>query len=106
MLAKRCKIGLTLLLFFTSAALNICCVAHSMCCRVQGEKMNNFIQQRKYIALSELFLNQSVKLLPQISELRIWCSSRKFGHEVNEKDFFISEFLEVFYFLSDFIVAA
>ena len=60
------------------------------------------------------------KVLPQISGLRIWCTSRKFGHEMNlkgfvvfstirvkaEVNFFIREFFEVFYFPSDFTVVA
>ena len=59
-------------------------------------------------------MNQSEKVLPQISGLRIWCPSRKFGHEMNlkgllylvlldrlkaEVSFFNREFSEVFYFL-------
>ena len=69
---------------------------------------------------SEHFLNQSEKVLPQISGLRIWCPSRKFGQwnefeeffvfstirlkaEVN---FFVRDFLEFFYFPSNFIGVA
>ena len=36
---------------------------------------------------SEHFLNQSVKVLPKISGLRIWCPSMKFDHEMNWKGF-------------------
>ena len=31
------------------------------------------------------FLNQSVKVLPLISGLQIWCSSKIFDHEMNLK---------------------
>ena len=34
---------------------------------------------------SDHFLNQSIKILSQISGLRISCPSRKFGHETNLK---------------------
>ena len=45
-----------------------------------------YTRQKIYIAISsEHFLNQSVKVLPQISGLRIWCSSSKFDHEMNSK---------------------
>ena len=43
------------------------------------------VYQIKNIYPSEHFLNQSVKNLSQISRLRIWCPSRKFGHEMNLK---------------------
>ena len=35
--------------------------------------------------MREHFINQSVKVLPQISGLRIWCPSREFDHEINLK---------------------
>ena len=65
---------------------------------------------RKYP--SEHFLNQSVIVLPQISGLRIWCPSRKFGLKSllylvllkGEVNFFVREFLEDFYFPSAFTV--
>ena len=34
---------------------------------------------------SEHFLNHSVKVLPQISGLRLWCTSRKVDREMNLK---------------------
>ena len=37
---------------------------------------------------SERFLKQSIKVLPQISGLRIWYPSRKSDHEVNLKGLF------------------
>ena len=77
-LAKKYKIGLQLFLFFRSGTQNIWCVAHSVYYSVQGKrKINTFIPEH--------FLNQSEKVLPQISGVRIWCSSRKFGHEMNLK---------------------
>ena len=36
------------------------------------------------IYLSEHFLNQSAKVLPHVSGLRIWCPSKKF--ELNENE--------------------
>ena len=116
----KCKIGLRFFLFFTFGTQNIWCIAHSVYCRVQGKrKIDKFIPDRKYIAIhQEHFSSQWEKVLPQISGLRIWCPSRKFGHEINWKSLFylalldrlkaevnsfIREFFEVFYFPSDFI---
>ena len=51
-------------------------------------KMKIYKQDGKYIASYPLenFLNQSIKVLPQIRELRIRFSSRNFGYEMNLKD--------------------
>ena len=66
-------------------ALSIACIAG-----FKGRKMNKFIPDRKYIAIHQsISLNQSEKVLLQISGQRRW-----------------REFLEVFYFPSDFIVVA
>ena len=88
---------------------------------LRKRKINKFIPDKKYIAIHQSISNQSEKVLPQISGLRIWRPSRKFGQEMNllkkfvefsliilkaEVNFFIREFLEVFYFPSDFIVVA
>ena len=44
--------------------------------------MNKFLQDRKCIAIHQSI---SVQVFPQISGLRIWCSSGKFEHEMNLK---------------------
>ena len=81
--------------------------------------MTKFIPDRKNIASYQSISDQSEKVLRQISGLKIWCPSKKFGHEMNLKgllylalldrlkaeiNFFIREFFEVIYFPSDFIV--
>ena len=74
--------------------------------------MNNIIQDRyhkKYSYPVEHFLHQSVKVLTQISGLRngfeifVVFSTIRLRSKVY---FFIREFLEVFYFPSNFIVVA
>ena len=80
------KIGLTLFLFFISGTQNIWCIAHSMYCRIWGNrKINKFILDRKYIPIYQSISNQSEKVLLQISALRIWRPLRKFGYEMNSK---------------------
>ena len=67
---------------------------------------------KKHIYPLTHFCNQSAKVLPQVSRLRIYYPSKKFGHEINfitirlqdEVNFFVREFLEDFYFPSTFIV--
>ena len=48
--------------------------------RIFGELLVICIAVLKNIYASEHFFNQSVKLLPQFSGLRIWSPSKKFGH--------------------------
>ena len=52
--------------------------------------------------MREHFINQSVKVLPQISGLRIWCPSRKFGHEINLKSFVVFSTVRLKNFKRDF----
>ena len=52
------------------------------------------IVRLKNIYPSEHLLNQSVKVLPQISGLRIWCTSKKF--ELNENEINLRIFQRVF----------
>ena len=79
-LAIKYEIGLRLFLFFIPETQNIWCIAHSVYYRQGGNtKINKFIPDRKYIASHQSISNQSEKVLPQISGLRIWCPSRKFG---------------------------
>ena len=57
------------------------------------------------IYASEHYLNQSVKVLPQIPSVRIWCSSRKFGHKINLKGFLFRTIrLKSFTFLVPFFL--
>ena len=96
---------------------------------IKGKReINKFIQDRKYIA-SWLSISISetnyelVKVLPQMSGLRVWCSSGNFAHETNLKvvfstitnhiryqgkvNFFIREFWKSFSdFINDFIIVA
>ena len=97
-LAIKYKIGLRLFLFFTSGTQIIWRISHSVYCKVQGKrKISKFIPGRKYIGScypAEHFSNQPQKVLPQISGLRIWCSSRKFAHERNLKGLLYLELLD------------
>ena len=89
--AIKYKMGVRLFSFFKSGTQNIWCIAHSMYCRV-----------RKFIYLSEHFLNQLVKFLPWNNfEWFVVYSTIRLKGEVN---FFIREFLEAFYFPSAVIV--
>ena len=72
LVAARDKITRKVKKVFTSGTKNIWCVAHSMYCGVPYP--------------SEHFSNQSVKVLSQISGLRIWSPLKKFGHEMKLKD--------------------
>ena len=73
--------------------------------------MDKFIPDRKYIFI-RAFLKLISKSLPQISGLRIWFPLRNefvvFStiRLKREVDFFIREFLVVFYFPSAFIVVS
>ena len=89
-LVIKYKIELKLFLFFTSETQNIWCIAHSVYCSVWGKrKVNKFIPDKKYRYNypSEHFRDQFEKVLSQISGLRTWCPSEKFGREMNLKGF-------------------
>ena len=115
------EIGLKLFLLFTSGAQNIWCITHSVYYKIYGKRnMNNFIQDRKYV--DYLSIRALLKIISRSFTLDIrteylvflkgvW-PSNKFERFVvfstnrlkGVVNFFIREFLKVFYFPSDFIV--
>ena len=115
------EIGLKLFLLFTSGAQNIWCITHSVYYKIYGKRnMNNFIQDRKYV--DYLSIRASLKITSKsfTSDIRteymvflkgVWPSNEFERFVVFSAtrlkgivNFFIREFLKVFYFPSDFIV--
>ena len=99
-----------LVLYIRARTQNLCCVSHSIYCRVSGKrKLNKFIQDRKYISIKYQsflvwehgFLQRKFGQWNEFERLVVLFSTIILTSEVN---FFISTgFLEVFYLPSVFI---
>ena len=105
------KMGMRLILFFTDWK-----VGYLKLYKFQGlreGKWTNVLQIKNAVIRILHFMNQSVKILPQIPRLRFWYPSIKFDHEKKLEDievfsvirlevevnFFIGMFLKVLIFL-------
>ena len=105
------KMGMRLILFFTDWK-----VGYLKLYKFQGlreGKWTTVLQIKNAVIRTLHFMNQSVKILPQIPRLRFWYPSSKFDHEKKLEDievfsvirlevevnFFIGVFLKVLIFL-------